>query len=252
MYSALGFAGNQPFNDWFDPDAFERHRLGTTINAVDPWWGNGTFMYVNCQSTMERGSLAQWTMAAITPVAGQSVSTWGPVISDLPNTANLGRNFGVTMQSMVTGEYGWIMLAGFAVLSAQASVAADTAVGIGAAGQVGANAAGKQLLGVRNVLASTATLAKTNVQTKNGSAALLCPGGYDGWFVGMALSGSGIPASTVVAKLDPDGRTVYTGSAIGTVGDKNATATAAVTVTGTWTGYLGTVINHPFSQGAIT
>jgi hypothetical protein len=76
--------------------------------------------------------------------------------------------------------------------------------------------------------------------------------GYQGFFIGMALTGTaGIPASTVVAKLDPDGRTIYTGSAIGTVGDKNATASGLITLTGTYTGYGQGQINHPFAQGAI-
>jgi hypothetical protein len=236
MFSSNDIAGLQPFGDWFTPDSTQRHPLGLTIDAVDPYWGGATFIYVKAESTMEKGSLVQWN------------ELW--VASDLPNTANLGRCFGVLMNSMVTGQYGWAQVAGLAVLSAQASVAADTAVGVAAAGQVGANSAGKQLLGVRNVRASTATVAKTNTQTTNGSA-VLKTNGYDGWFLGMALSGTGVPASTVVAKLDPDGRTVYMGSVIGTV-DKLATATGSVTVTGTYTGYLGTVINHPFVQGAIT
>lgn len=237
MFAPQNYAGPQPFNDWFTPDTTQRLQLGTRVSAVDPYWGGGEFVYVKAESTMEKGSLVQINESF--------------VAADVPNTANLGRGVAVLMNSMTTGQYGWAQLAGIVVLSATASVAADAAVGITAAGQVGANSAGKQLLGYRNLRAGTATVAKTNVQTRNGSAALLTSG-YDGWFLGMALSGSGIPASTVVAKLDPDGRTVYTGSAIGTVGDKNATATAAVTVTGTYTGYLGGYLNHGFVQGAIT
>jgi len=236
MFAALGFAGNQPFNDWFTPDTTQRHPLGMRVSAVDPWWGGAEFMYVKAASTMERGSLVQWDN--------------GYVASDIPNTANLGRPFGVLMSSMSTSlVYGWAMLAGFAVISAAGSVNADTAVGIGAAGQGGTNSAGKQLLGLRNIYPSTTTLAKTNTQTKAGSAAVRTKGGYDGWFLGMAISGTGIPSNSVIARLDPDGLTVYLGSAIGTVGDKNATETGSVTATGTWTGYLGAIINHPFTQG---
>jgi hypothetical protein len=68
----------------------------------------------------------------------------------------------------------------------------------------------------------------------------------------MAITGTGIPASTVVAKLDPDGRTVYAGSAIGVLGDKNSTASGSVTATGTYTGFGQGVIQYPFTQGAIT
>ena len=110
--------------------------------------------------------------------------------------------------------------------------------------------AGKQLVNVRNRLAATATLTKT-VNTLNGSGVLMCPQGYDGLFVGIALSGTGIPASALAAALDPDGKRITMGSAIGTF-DKTATATGSITLTGTYTGFGCGMINNPFSQGAIT
>jgi hypothetical protein len=73
---------------------------------------------------------------------------------------------------------------------------------------------------------------------------LIVSGGYDGAFLGMALSGTGIPASTVAAKLNPDGRTILMGSAVGTV-DKLATASGGITMTGTYTGYGSGIINRP-------
>jgi hypothetical protein len=55
----------------------------------------------------------------------------------------------------------------------------------------------------------------------------------------------------VVAKLDPDGRTVYMGSVVGTV-DKTSTTTDNVSVTATYTNFLVGYVNHCFGQGAIT
>ena len=114
---------------------------------------------------------------------------------------------------------------------------------IGAAGIVAATATGKQLIGVRNLVAATGTVTVT-ADTVNGTG-ILTTGGYDGFFLGMALSGTGIPASTVVAKLDPDGRRIYTGSAIATLGDKDSTATGTITLTGTYTGYGSGYIHYP-------
>jgi hypothetical protein len=236
MFTAYFPAGVQPFNDWFTPDTTQRHPLGYRVSAHDPFWGAADFIYVKALSTMEKGSVVQL----------DEVFT----ASDIPNTANLGRQLYVLMNSMVTGQFGWAQASGFAPWSASASVAADAAIGITAAGQIGANTAGKQVLGARNRIAGTGTTAKANTQTTNGSSTLVT-NGYDGWFLGMALSGTGIPASTVVAKLEADGRTVQMGSAIGTV-DKLATATGSVTVTGTWTNYLGVVFNAAIAQGAIT
>jgi hypothetical protein len=48
----------------------------------------------------------------------------------------------------------------------------------------------------------------------------------------------------MIAKLDPDGRRIYTGSAIGTV-DKTQTATGTITLTGTYTGYGMGYLSRP-------
>lgn len=228
----------QPFGDWFTPDTTQRFPLGTKIDAVDPFWGYGEFVYGKAAEALNKGEIVR------------NQTTLGS-FAKFPNTANLGQAVLVTMNTMAINTFGWFQKAGIAVYKVGATVAADAAIGITAAGSLGANSAGKQLLGAHNLKAQTATEAKTNVQTKNGSSVLFVPGGYDGWFLGMALSGTGVPASTVVAKLDPDGFTVYMGSAIGTV-DKLATATGTVTVTGTYTGYGLGYIDSPFVQGAIT
>jgi hypothetical protein len=144
---------------------------------------------------------------------------------------------------MASGTYGWIQLEGRAVYKTNATVAADGVVAVAAAGILGATATGKQLIGIRNRVAATGTKTVTaGTQSGNG---VLSTAGYDGFFLGMALSGTGIPASTVVAALDPDGKRIYTGSAIGTLGDKNSTATGNITLTGTYTGYGSGMINNP-------
>lgn len=237
MYSNFDLAGNVPVNDWFTPDATQRARLGQVIVGIDPFWGWGVFMYVTSATTLAKGNLVMWTEAY--------------VAAALPSTALQGFPFGVVAgPSLTSGQFGWIQLAGYSPLSASASVAADVAAGIGTAGNVGANSAGKQLLNYRNRQASAATVAKTNVVKQTNSASIVTQG-YDGWFTGMALSGTGVPGSTIVAKLDPDGRTVFMGSAIGTV-DRLSTTTDSVTVTGTFTNFVGGVYQYPFAQGAIT
>lgn len=222
-------AGVQPFNDWFAPDTTQRHALGTTVDAVDPYWGHGTFMYVKSAAAILKGSLVAW-----------DESYNGEL---LPSAVTQGFPWGVAMAPMASGTYGWIQLAGRAVYKTNATVAADGVVAVAAAGILGATATGKQLIGVRNRVAATGT--KTVTASTFIGTGVLKTAGYDGFFIGMALSGTGIPASTVVAKLDPDGQTIYTGSAIGTLGDKNSTASGTITLTGTYTGYGSGMINHP-------
>lgn len=229
-------AGGLPFNDSFLPDTTQRFPLGTKISAADPYWGQGTFLYVKSADAILKGSFVTWD------------ESFNAIL--LPNTANQGFQCGVAMAPSASGTYGWVQVEGRVVYKTSATVAADAAIGLTAAGIVGANTAGKQILGVRNRIPATGTVT-ANGTTTNGSAAIETSG-YAGFFLGMALSGTGIPASTVVAKLDPNGRTIYTGSAIGTVGDKNATASGTVTVTGTYTGYGSGVLQTPIQQGAIT
>lgn len=234
--SVNSVAGSQPWNDWFAPDTTQRHALGTRLTGVDNYWGTGEFIYIKSNDAILKGSLVVWD------------ETFNGAL--LPNTANQGFPFGVAMAPMASGTYGWIQVGGLAVYKTNATVAADAAIGIGAAGIAGTNTAGKQLLNVRNRRAATATRTFT-ASTQAGSVVLTVAAGYDGAFLGMALTGTGVPASTVVAALDPDGKRIYMGSAIGTL-DKTATATGSITLTGTYTGYGAGIVNAPFAQGAIT
>lgn len=233
MFAPINFAGASPFNDWFSPDATQRHQLGLEVEAFDPWWGFGKFRYVKSNDAILKGSL----------VCLGTAPTFLATLT--PSTANLGQPVYVAMAPMATGTYGWVQSVGNAVYAMGATAAANAAVGVHtAAGSLsGTIVAGKGIIGVHHYKAPAATLTVT-ANTVNGTG-VLTTNGYDGFFVGMALSGTGIPASTVVAKLDPDGRTIYTGSAIGTLGDKNSTATGTITLTGTYTGYGMGYLSRP-------
>lgn len=240
-----GVSVRHPIAQWFGSSTTQLERLGRLVDAEDPYWGYGEFVYGKAAAALNVGNLCVMQAA--------SIGATGAISFDkVPNTANLGQALFVAITEMASGSFGWFMKAGTNPVKSTATVAAAAAVGLTGAGTIGANSAGKQVLGYIQLASQTATFAKSNVQTKNGSAALVCPSGYDGWFLGAALSGTGIPASTVVAALDPDGFTVYTGSAVGTVGDKNATANGSVTVTATYTGFSIGNFNSPFAQGAIT
>lgn len=229
----------QAIAQWFVPDTTQRQVLGFKVDAIDQYWGYGEFVYGKAAAALNFGNLV---------VAQPTLGTFDKI----PNTAMLGQAVLVAFSEMAINTYGWFWKAGVMVAKSTATVAAAGAVGLTGAGTIGANTAGKQILAYTQLISQLGAKAITNVQTYNGSAKLVCPGGYDGWFLGAALSGTGIPASTVVARLDPDGKTVYTGSAIGTVGDKNSTASGAVTVTATYTGYSVGHADSPFAQGAIT
>lgn len=230
--------GTQPFNDWFAPDTTQRHPIGVVVDAVDPFWGFGEFLYVKSNDTILKGSVCMWDEV------GQAAL--------LPSTVTQGFPFGVAMAPMASGTYGWLQISGRAVYKTNATVAADGVLAIAAAGILGATATGKQVLGIRNRISATGTKTQTGQTTAN-SGTLFIPAGYDGWFLGMTITGTGINASTtVIAGLDPDGKRVYVGSAIGTFGDRNSTATGLVTLTGTYTGYGSGVLARPSCMQIVT
>lgn len=238
MFAAINtYAGHQPFNDWFAVDTTQRHPLGTSITAVDPFWGTGRFIYLKSNDTILKGSVVMWDELYQSAL--------------LPSAVTQGFPWAVAMTPAASGTYFWGQVEGRAVYKTNATVAADGVLAIAAAGILGATATGKQVINVRNRIAATGT--KTfSAQTQNGTNKLFCAAGYDGAFLGMALSGTGIPASTVVAGLDPDGKTILTGSAIGTFGDKNSTATGGITLTGTYTGFGSGMLNNPGCMQIVT
>lgn len=226
MYAPINFAGATPFNDWFLPDTTKRHPLGYEVEAVDPWWGYGKFRYVESDAAILKGSLV-------------AIGTAPTHLATLyPSTANLGQPMAIAMAPMADGTFGWVQTVGNAIYILSATAAANAAVGIhsSAGTMTGTIVAGKGIIGVHHYKAPAATLTWT-ANIYNGRGYIDVPSGYDGAFLGMALSGSGVPASTVVAKLDPNGQRIYMGSAIGTTTDKVATATNSITLTGTYTGY---------------
>lgn len=237
--STSGIVGQQQCTPFNLPDTTARAVPGLIYNAVDPYWGGGEFIY--CKAN---GSIRQFGLVVITQTfaSGQVVYN----ATEVPNTANLGRTLGIAMVVASSGQFLWVCVGGVMPVNCNASVAADTTFGIAAAGQGGANGAGKQVLNARIVVAASQTVAKTGVA--NASSNRLQVASADGWFAGVYLSGTGIAAGTTVTDIDPSGTQVTLSA--------NTTALVNGTVTGTYNN--GTVfynvahVNRPFAQGAIT
>lgn len=223
-------------------DTTPRLPPGTIQAFTDNWWGFGEFMYARAA-----GTIRAFGLCVTTPVFDSTLNSYRYDVTEAPNTANLARSVMVAVKAMASGDYGWFQISGLTPINGSASIAADTSFGITAAGQVGAVAAGKQILNARNMIAGAATVAKTNCITQGISTVLQVPNS-DGWFVGAFLSGTGVGAAAVVSSISPDGRTVTMSVA--------STAAISGTVTATYNNatifYNVAHINRPFAQGAIT
>lgn len=226
-----GIVGAPQPRDIFVPDTTQRMPLGSVITGVDPVFGEGEFVYGQCGAVgISIGRLSYFPSNNY-------------VAADVPNTANLGRGVYVSAAAMAANTYGWFQRSGQGPWSCTASVAAGTSFGITAAGQVGANSAGKQILGANIVQPSTYAPTKLNVQTITGSA-ILSMGDTGGLFVGLPVSGAGIPGGTTITAINPNQNQVTMSA--------NATATGTITATFTWTGFLLVQFARPIAQGAIT
>ena len=221
--------------------------LGTKITVTDPFFGYQELvrLSVPVSTALYPGTLSKLDVS------------WGYVA--VPNTANTGFSVAASLNNVPSNatfvQYAWFVTGGRFVFNSTASVAVTVAIGVAAAGQAGANAAGKQLLNTNVTLAATGTVVKTSVQTQNGSPFLRLTSNSDGLFVGQALTGTGIPASTSIGSIDATGLIVGM-VAVGTTTAQNATATGGVTVTATnndATRFWNTVaFSNAFVQGAIT
>lgn len=172
-------------------------------------------------------------------------------IADLANTANLAQTFYVTLSRFtagdVTAQWGWVLLSGIAPVQFAVAATAGAAY-IGGAGQATPTQAnGKQLVGLRTLIAASGSFTRTVITQANNSSVRIS--GTNGVFVGQAVSGTGIPSSSVVSAIDPSGQFITIGSAVGT--PVNATATGTVTGTFTHTGFGICQFNRPFAQGQV-
>lgn len=246
------YAGMRPAQNFFNPSDDTGLTLGLgapitsvpnglIVKAFDPYWGGAEFMY--CRAN---GTIRNLGLCVVTPTFNSGENRWRYEATEAPATANLGRALGVAMRDMVAGQYGWFCVGGTIPVNCNASVAADTTFGIAAAGQGGANVAGRQVLNARIVAAGSTTVVKTG-QLSGGSPQIRV-NNIDGWFVGAFLSGTGVPAATTVTAIDSGGMMVTMSNA--------ATAGGQTAVTATYNNatihYNVVHLNRPFAQGAIT
>lgn len=244
--SVVPIAGVDGLSLAFVPDVKQRFALGAIVAAIDPYWGGGEFEYVYSNDALAQGSLVSIVSTFDAPNA-----RWRREAKLAANVANKGSSLGVALAAGGVGTYAWVMVAGLAIVASAASVAADTAFGIGGIGQGGALAAGKQVLNARVAVAATATVIKPSVASISVGAAgqsYIGVQNSDGWFVGMALTGTGIGAAAKINSISQDGTVIG-------VSVVNAAAVVG-SITGTYND--GTIfynvceINRPFQQGAIT
>lgn len=224
---------------------------GLIVQAEDPVWGPGEFIFAKANGTIALRGLCQ-----LLPVWNSTNRNFDWNATACPNTTIMGRMVGVcvseqgsvgAVNALTAGQFGWFQISGLTPVNGTASVAADTACGITAAGQIGALAAGKQLVNARVVTPATQTVVVASVEGISGDTWIRVAN-VDGFFVGAYLSGTGVGASAICQAIDRVGNRIQASVA------NSAAVTGNVTATyNNATIFYNVVhLNRTFAQGAIT
>lgn len=234
-------------------DDVQRHARGTLTAAVGTDydttsnvanWGFCEVMYV---SSAHSAAIIPGTVCVMdknwrivpTAVAATEAGTGKPLYIALTNFP-----IGST-----TEQFGWVLVSG--ICPVRFSVAATVgAVHAGTAGvwtPTASAGSGIQIMNAQTIIAAVSTFTRS-VTTRNGSSRLKVAS-VAGYYPGQAISGTGIPGSSVISSVDPSGNEIVIGSAVGT--PVNATATGTVTATSTNTGYGIVLVSRPHMQGYI-
>jgi len=216
---------------------------GFIAEAEDPVWGPGELIFARAG-----GSIRLYGLCVMTPVWDTTNKVYTYNMTECPNTAILGRPVYVYQgnAAITVGQYGWFLMTGRTPVNGTATVAADTTAGITAAGQIGANTAGKQIVNARVITAATQTFASAGQGFIGDSKIYLAS--TQGFFVGGYLSGTGVGTNAIVTGVDPMGRFV-TASVV-----NSAAIAGNVTITYNNATIFYNVLemNRSFAQGAIT
>lgn len=211
-----------------------------TSDADLPNWGacEVMFVYNTSSATFVPGNLVQYDKNFAIAAAATTDNTGAPLAVCL-STFSAGN---------VTRQGGWVLLSGVTpVTFSVAATAGQVFLGTSKNATPTANTGG-QILNATTLIAAAGAFTRTGT-TQSGSPQIKV-GRVNGLYPGIAVSGTGIPGSSVISSINPDGVSFVLGSAVGT--PANATASGTVTLTFTHTGYGICLVQRPFVQGQIT
>lgn len=228
---------------------------GLIVEAEDPVWGPGEFIFARAN-----GTIRLYGLCVLTEVWDSTNKVYTYNMTECPSTALLGRAVYVaigtgagvasSVNAFTVGQYGWFLMTGRTpVNGSAASGAADSQIGLGTVGQVsGTVAASKQVVNARTVTASTQTVAAATTSFGASGDFRIGLASTAGFFVGGYLSGTGVGASAIVTAVDQLNGVITASVA------NSAQVTGNVTIT-----YNNATIFYPvvsfqraFAQGNIT
>jgi hypothetical protein len=133
-----GYIGTQPIAV---TDTVKRHLTGTIIQAQDPVYGSGEFIYLLGVASTTIGDVVTFVTSDGVTQNGSTTRWAGTAITPVP--------LAVAMSANVSGQYGWYQIQGSAVVNASGTVAAGDKAHFQATAQVTSTVvASKQVIGM--------------------------------------------------------------------------------------------------------
>ena len=131
--------------------ATQKHPLGTIIQAKDPTYGQGEFIYLKGVASTSVGALVTYNVSYQTALGTSAVGVSNP--------------FAVAMSANVASKYGWYQISGLAIGSTAGSVSfAATAPFAVASGEMIAATTTNRLAGAVVAVANPSTTTLLTVQ----------------------------------------------------------------------------------------
>lgn len=139
-----GLAGTTPIGS---VDSSPRHPLGMILDAVDPVYGGGKFIYMKGVASTVVGSLVTWDASETTPSYQTALAV---------AAANAGQQYAVATAAILAGQYGWYQVSGTNIVATNGTATAGSVVYVSTtAGQI--TTAAQATKAVNNMRTKTAT-----------------------------------------------------------------------------------------------
>lgn len=226
---------------------------GLIVEAEDPVWGPGEFIFARAN-----GTIRLYGLCVLTEVWDATNKVFTYNMTECPATTLIGRSIYVAagvgagvasaVNAFTVGQYGWFMTTGRTPTNGTVSIAADTTSGHNAAGQLTANAVSAQVVNARVVTAATQTV--VSAVTGFGATGDFRIGlaSTQGFFVGGYVSGTGVGASAIITLVD-DKNSVIT---VSVANSAQVSGNVTITYNNATIFYNVLSMNRAFGQGAIT
>ncbi len=209
--------GQPPMAPWAEVGTVQKMPLGVMQFFSNSYWGGCSAIYLQMPLNTE---LKVGTALAF-DVETSFVASLMPAEANLGKAAALSAN---AVESSSTPQYGWAVTSGQFPLWSDASIAANTGIGVVAPGQGGALEAGFGFVSCRVTQPATTTITKFNTRTRLNSP-IITVNNTDGWFVGLPVTGTGIPALAYITHLFPNGMDVQLSASCTVDGNTSAIGT---------------------------